>query len=303
MNQHEIIAEVLERQAAAPRRAPEFPQLRGRIGGGGWRGSMFTACGPREFIEPTRRSSRSAAVRRSTMATSSISRSTSNISRRNSTASPRPGPGCPPTILTGTGQPGDATGGRMVSFTDPVVRQYANEIATDEKAHVVFLRTAIGNRRSRSRRSTSARHRPARFRRPRVAAGLITPGTVVRPLCERRKLPARRLHLRGCRSHRLQRRGAAPQEQDLPVRGRRNPRRRGLPRRARPDRALCKGHPAPALVDATEKISNARDALDNADRRRSGRHGLERRIQHRSRPTATASPTAGRRATCSTSSI
>jgi hypothetical protein len=38
------------------------------------------------------------------------------------------------------GTAGAATGGRAVSFTDPLVAQYAREIAADELAHVRFLR-------------------------------------------------------------------------------------------------------------------------------------------------------------------
>jgi len=54
------------------------------------------------------------------------------------------GTGLPANILTGTGTQGAVTGGRQVAFTDPLVAQYAREIAADEVAHVRFLRTAIG---------------------------------------------------------------------------------------------------------------------------------------------------------------
>ncbi|WP_375402808.1 ferritin-like domain-containing protein [uncultured Sphingomonas sp.] len=46
--------------------------------------------------------------------------------------------------LTGTGVRGEVRGGRQVAFSDPIVRQYAREIAQDEIAHVKFLRTALG---------------------------------------------------------------------------------------------------------------------------------------------------------------
>ena len=55
------------------------------------------------------------------------------------------GSGLPNSILTGTGTQGAVSGGRQVSFSDPLVAQYAREIAADERAHVEFLRTALGS--------------------------------------------------------------------------------------------------------------------------------------------------------------
>lgn len=55
------------------------------------------------------------------------------------------GAGLPAGQLTGTGTQGGVTGGRQVSFTDPVVAQYAREIARDETQHVAFLRRALGS--------------------------------------------------------------------------------------------------------------------------------------------------------------
>ena len=44
---------------------------------------------------------------------------------------------------TGDGDRGDVTGGRRVEFATPAVRQYAEEIALDEEAHVRLLRAAL----------------------------------------------------------------------------------------------------------------------------------------------------------------
>ncbi|HEX8412335.1 MAG TPA: ferritin-like domain-containing protein, partial [Sphingomicrobium sp.] len=54
------------------------------------------------------------------------------------------GTGLPANMVSGTGVAGGVAGGRQVQFTDPVVRQYALEIASDEIAHVRFLRAALG---------------------------------------------------------------------------------------------------------------------------------------------------------------
>ena len=71
--------------------------------------------------------------------------------------------------------------GRAVTFTDPLVRQYAREIAADELAHVNFLRSALG---------TAAVAEPAidvgfgvnnAFSNAARAAGLITANQVFDP--------------------------------------------------------------------------------------------------------------------------
>lgn len=45
---------------------------------------------------------------------------------------------------TGRGTRGGVQGGRKVTFDTPAFRQYAEEIARDEEAHVKFLRSALG---------------------------------------------------------------------------------------------------------------------------------------------------------------
>ncbi|MGQ0576316.1 MAG: ferritin-like domain-containing protein [Pseudonocardia sp.] len=46
--------------------------------------------------------------------------------------------------IDGTDTPGGVTGGSKVPFETKLVRQYAEEIAADERAHVNFLRAALG---------------------------------------------------------------------------------------------------------------------------------------------------------------
>lgn len=53
--------------------------------------------------------------------------------------------GLPDSLTTGTGSRGGVTGGHAVPFQSRTIRQYAQEIAADEKAHVTFLRAALGS--------------------------------------------------------------------------------------------------------------------------------------------------------------
>ena len=57
------------------------------------------------------------------------------------------GRGLPPHLVTGTGDQGTVEGGTKVPFATPIFREYAQEIANDELAHVKFLRTALGSAR------------------------------------------------------------------------------------------------------------------------------------------------------------
>ena len=51
----------------------------------------------------------------------------------------------PESLLGGQGTRGQVTGGKQVPFQDPLVAQYAREIVADERAHVAFLRQALGS--------------------------------------------------------------------------------------------------------------------------------------------------------------
>ena len=55
------------------------------------------------------------------------------------------GVGLPNNLLTGAGVQGAVSGGRQVNFTDPLVAKFAREIAGDELAHVTFLRRTLGS--------------------------------------------------------------------------------------------------------------------------------------------------------------
>jgi hypothetical protein len=79
--------------------------------------------------------------------------------------------------IGGTELAGDVSGGGAVSFDDGAIREYAEEIARDEEAHVRLLRQALGARavaRPEINLSTS-------FTAAAQAAGLIMPGQTFNP--------------------------------------------------------------------------------------------------------------------------
>jgi len=91
------------------------------------------------------------------------------------------GVGLPESQLNGTGTRGQVTGGRQVPFKDPIVAQYAREIAKDEADHVRFLRAALGSAAvAQPAIDVSARANGA-FSAAAAAAGLITPGQAFDP--------------------------------------------------------------------------------------------------------------------------
>jgi len=86
------------------------------------------------------------------------------------------GAGLPQNLLGGQGTQGTAvaTGARQVPFTDPEVRRYALEIAVDERAHVAFLRTALGGAAVAQPNIDISVGTGSAFSRAARAAGLIT---------------------------------------------------------------------------------------------------------------------------------
>jgi hypothetical protein len=55
------------------------------------------------------------------------------------------GAGLPASMTAGVGTTGSVIAGQQAPFQDPVVKAYANEIAKDEREHVMFLRSALGS--------------------------------------------------------------------------------------------------------------------------------------------------------------
>ncbi len=86
------------------------------------------------------------------------------------------GAGLSEDLLGGTGNRGQATGGRRVNFTDTVVAQYAREIAADERAHVAFLRSALGAAAVAQPTIDIGTSPNGAFSSAARAAGLIGPG-------------------------------------------------------------------------------------------------------------------------------
>jgi hypothetical protein len=74
--------------------------------------------------------------------------------------------------IDGVGTPGRVTGGRKVTFETRLARQYAQEIAHDERAHVDFLRSALGS----ARVARPAIDLKDAFSAAAAAAGLVDPG-------------------------------------------------------------------------------------------------------------------------------
>lgn len=191
------------------------------------------------------------------------------------------GTGLPPASTTGSGRAGVAVGGRQVNFTDPAVRRYANEIAADERAHVDFLRSAIGSSVVAQPAIDIGTGPASAFSAAARAAGLIGAGQWFDPYAsdENFLLGAFIFEDVGVTAYK----GASPLITNktfleaaagiLAVEA-----YHAAMIRATLD---AKGMATPALVDATEAISNARDSLD-------GPSDLDQGI----RPTGTGTGTA-----------
>ena len=91
------------------------------------------------------------------------------------------GTGLDNSLLSGSGTQGAVRGGRQVNFTDPIVRQYAREIAQDEIAHVKFRRTALGSSAVAQPVIDVSVSPTSAFSLAAQAAGLVPAGTAFDP--------------------------------------------------------------------------------------------------------------------------
>lgn len=174
------------------------------------------------------------------------------------------GEGLPANLLGGAGTQGTVTGGRQVNFTDPVVAQYAREIAEDERAHVEFLRLAIGATAVAQPAIDISAGPNGSFSSAARAAGLIGPGQSFDPYAsdENFLLGAFIFEDVGVTAYK----GAAP----LITSNTFLEAAAGILAVEAYHAALIrttlysKGVQTPALRDATVAISNARDSLDGS---------------------------------------
>ena len=175
------------------------------------------------------------------------------------------GAGLPNSLLTGTGTQGGVIGGRKVNFTDPTVSQYAQEIAQDEIAHVTFLRDQLGGSKvAQPAIDVGGTDPNGAFSKAAQAAGLVPAGTAFDPYAndENFLLGAFIFEDVGVTAYK----GAAPLITSkvfleaaagiLAVEAY----HAGLIRTVLYGKGIAT--PAPQLIEATEKISDARDSLD-----------------------------------------
>ena len=262
MNQHHLIAEVLERQAQRRDERRKFLKFAGGASAAIAGSAILASCGNDDQNGGTATPTTPATV----IGDGDILNFALNLEYLEAQfyVYATTGAGLEQGQLTGTGTQGAVTGGRKVTFTDPVVAQYANEIAGDERAHVAFLRTALGSAAVAQPAIDISATPTGAFSQAAVAAGLITQGQSFDPYAsdENFLLGAFIFEDVGVTAYK----GASPLIKNstyleaaagiLAAEAY----HAGLIRTV----LYGKGLRAPTLIDATEKISAARDSLDGA---------------------------------------
>ncbi len=174
------------------------------------------------------------------------------------------GTGLPSSLLSGTGTQGTVTGGRAVAFSDPAIAAYAKEIAQDEMNHVAFLRTALGSSAAAMPSIDVGTDPNGAFSSAARAAGLIGAGQSFDPYAsdENFLLGAFIFEDVGVTAYK----GAAP----LITNKTYTEAAAGILAVEAYHASIVrtslyiKGIETPALIQATEAISNARDSLDGS---------------------------------------
>ena len=267
MNQHLIIADVLARREQRRKERRNFLKVAGVAGAAVAGTSLISACGGGDGTYPD------APTGGATPAPTPGPKPSSDVSILNFALNLEyleaqfysyavTGAGLPQSQLSGTGTQGSVKGGRQVAFTDPVVAAYAKEIAGDETDHVRFLRTTLGADAVAQPALDIGTDPNGAFSSAARAAGLVGPGQSFDPYAsdENFLLGAFIFEDVGVTAYK----GAAPLINNstyleaaagiLAAEAY----HAGLIRTV----LYGKGIQAPALIDATEKISNARDSLD-----------------------------------------
>jgi hypothetical protein len=171
----------------------------------------------------------------------------------------------PAELLTGTGTAGNVRGGRQVTFTDPLVAQYAREIALEERAHVQFLRDQVASYTAAQPTIDISQDPEAGFSQLARAAGLIGEGESFNPYASENNFLLGAFILEDLMVTAYN--GALPLFDATVLRSLFGGLLGAEAYHAATIRSLLfeRGRAIPALQDATVALSDARDSLDGPE--------------------------------------
>ena len=259
MNQHHIIAEVFKRQAERRAARRKFLKAAGVATAAIAGSSLLDACGGDDNNGSSNNTTPATQISDGDILNFALNLEYLEAEFYSYATT---GAGLNSNMLGGSGTQGSATGGRQVNFSDPVVAQYANEIAGDERNHVAFLRQAIGSTAVAQPAIDIGTDPNGAFSSAAVAAGLITKGQSFDPYASDMNflLGAFIFEDVGVTAYK----GASPLIKSSTYLDAAagilaaEAYHAGLIRTV----LYSKGQQAPSIIDATEAISNARDSLD-----------------------------------------